>query len=132
MTTTQKLPHWDMGVFFPGLDSPEFVQAFTGFEQEINELTRWFDDQQIDEGASPALDGALVETVETSISRLNAVLEHLSTLFTYVSCFVDTNSLDTLAQARLSELQNSLTLLSQLLTRFTAWIGSLDVEGLIG
>src|SRR5712691_12757271 len=129
MTTTQKLPHWDMAVFFPGLESPEFAQAFSGFEQEISELARWFDERQIDEGSPPALSDELVQTAETAIHRLNALLKQVSTLYTYVACFVDVNSHNAVAQARLSELQNSFTQLSQLLTRFTAWIGSLDIEG---
>jgi len=53
------------------------------------------------------------------------------TLNTYISCFVTTNTLDTLAQARMSELQQASVVLAQLGTRFTAWIGSLDVETLI-
>jgi len=44
---------------------------------------------------------------------------------------VTTNTFDTLAQAKMSELQQSSVILSQLGTRFTAWIGSLDVEALI-
>src|SRR5260370_39532462 len=45
-------------------------------------------------------------------------------------CFVTTNSHDTVAQAKLSELQQAMLILSQLGTRLTAWIGSLDVEAL--
>jgi oligoendopeptidase F len=59
------------------------------------------------------------------------VLEATETLAVYIMCFVTTNSHDTLAQAKLSELQQSMLILSQLGTRLTAWIGSLNVESLI-
>ncbi|HEX6110147.1 MAG TPA: M3 family oligoendopeptidase, partial [Ktedonobacteraceae bacterium] len=61
----------------------------------------------------------------------NTVLESTETLGVYIMCFVTTNSYDTVAQAKLSELQQAILILSQLGIRFTAWIGSLDVEALI-
>jgi pepF/M3 family oligoendopeptidase len=59
------------------------------------------------------------------------VLEATATLSTYIMCFIATNTHDQLAQAKMSELQKSLVILRQLGTRFTAWIGSLDVDALI-
>jgi pepF/M3 family oligoendopeptidase len=49
----------------------------------------------------------------------------------YLDSSVTTDSRNTLAQARKSEFQQQLVTVSQLFTRFTAWIGSLDVEALI-
>src|SRR5579859_347280 len=131
MTTTRQLPHWDMTVVYPNLDSPAFNQAFSQAIQDINDLASLFDTHHIQEQPAPNVDDRDVQSAETIIARLNTILEQHTTLFTYINCFVDTNSHDTLAQARLSEFQNALTLLSQLLTRFTAWIGSLDVESII-
>ena len=132
MSTTKTLPHWDMTVVYPGMNSQEFEEGFTGVVHDINDLATLFDTHQIMKPASPpSLDSNTLQAFETIIERYNAVLESMTTLSVYITCFVTTNSHDTLAQAKLSELQQSGVILSQLKTRFTAWIGSLDVEALI-
>lgn len=131
MTTTQTLPHWDMTPVYPGLDSPEFAQDFATIVQDIQQLAALFDTYQIQEKQGLTIDDEVIQTFETIIAHLNATLERTKTLSVYISCFVTTNSHDNLAQARASELQRSLVILSQLSTRLTAWLGSLDVEALI-
>jgi pepF/M3 family oligoendopeptidase len=131
VTTTQALPHWDMSVIYPDLASPEFAQAFTATVQDIQNIALLFDKLSIAEQPPSEVDSTVVETFEIVVGRLNQLLEQTKTVSVYISCFVNTNSHDDLAQAKMSELQRSLVLLSQLGTRFTAWIGSLDVEELI-
>src|SRR2546421_2427687 len=131
MPTTQTLPHWDMTPVYPSLQSSEFEQGFAQGVQDINELAELFDLHFIMEQSPIAVDTTVVRTFEMITERYNSVLDSTRTLSTYISCFVTTNSQDDLAQAKMSELQLSLVRLSQLGTRFTAWIGSLDVEALI-
>ncbi|HKV02669.1 MAG TPA: M3 family oligoendopeptidase [Ktedonobacteraceae bacterium] len=132
MSFVKTLPHWDMTVVYPSMDSPEFAEGFSSVVHDINDLAKLFDTHQIMKQASPpSLDDQTVQAFETVIQRYNAVLEAKSTLSAYITCFVTTNSHDTLAQARLSELQQSGVVLAQLSARFIAWIGSLDVEALI-
>ncbi len=131
MTTTHALPHWDMTPVYPGLESPEFAQGFSHVVQDIADLAHLFDTHHIMEQPPTSTDDGVIHTFETVVERYNAVLDNIKTLGVYISCFVSTNSQDNLAQARLSELQQSQVLLSQLGTRFTAWIGSLDIDALI-
>ncbi len=132
MTTTQSLPQWNMSAVYPGLDSPEFAQGFAHVVQDIIQLAQLFDAQQIMQPSLPLdIDDAVIQTFETVISRYNAVLASTRTLSVYISCFVNTNSQDNLAQARQSELKRSQVQLSQLGIRFISWIGALDVEVLI-
>ncbi len=131
MTTTRSLPHWDMSDVYPGLQSPEFSQDFASVVQEIENLEQVFQKYQIGQQTQLTVDESLVQVFETVIERYNAVLERVRTLVVYINCFVATNSRDDIAQARLSEIQKHQVLLYQLSTRFTAWIGSLDVERLI-
>jgi pepF/M3 family oligoendopeptidase len=132
MSFVKTLPHWDMTVVYPSMDSPEFAEGFSSVVHDINDLAKLFDTHQIMKQASPpSLDDHTVQAFQTVIQRYNAVLEAKRTLSAYITCFVTTNSHDTLAQARLSELQQSGVVLAQLSARFTAWIGSLDVETLI-
>jgi oligoendopeptidase F len=132
MRTVKTPPRWDMSVVYPGVNSKEFEEGFSRVVQDINDLATLFDTHQIMKPDSPpSLNGNTLQALETIIQRYNAVLEAMTTLSVYITCFVTTNSHDTLAQAKLSELQQSGVILSQLNARFTAWIGSLDVEALI-
>jgi pepF/M3 family oligoendopeptidase len=129
--TNNALPHWDMTVVYPGLESAEFEQGFQAAIRSIDDLTALFDRDGIALRDPAPLDEATVAAAERAIERYNGVLKELITLNTYIRSFVTTNSRDERAQARLSELQQHFVRLSQLSTRFTAWIGALDVEGLI-
>jgi oligoendopeptidase F len=121
-----------MTVVYPSMDSQAFAEGFSSVVQHINDLAKLFDTHHIKKQTlSPPLDHDLIQSFDTVIERYNTVLEATRTLSVYITCFVTTNSHDTLAQARLSELQQSTVILSQLGTRFSAWIGSLDVEALI-
>jgi pepF/M3 family oligoendopeptidase len=121
-----------MTVIYPSMDSKEFANGFSNVVRDINNLAKLFDDQHImKQTNATALNLDSIQAFETVIERYNAVLESTETLSVYIMCFVTTNSHDTLAQAKLSELQQSMLILSQLGTRLTAWIGSFDVEALI-
>ena len=131
MTTVTNLPHWDMSVVFPSLESSEFQAGFDRVTRDISELAQLFDASHVEKQEHLALDDETIKNFESVLQRYNEALAEYRTLSAYISCFVTTNTLDTLAQARMSELQQASVTLSQLGTRFTAWIGSLDVEMLI-
>jgi pepF/M3 family oligoendopeptidase len=132
MSIVKTLPHWDMTPIYPGLDSQEFSDGFSKVVEDIKNLTKLFDDNHIMKlSTKPEVDQDMIQAFETVIAQYNTVLEATETLAVYIMCFVTTNSHDTVAQAKLSELQQSMLILSQLDTRLTAWIGSLDVEALI-
>ncbi len=131
MTTAQKLPHWDMSIIYPSLESPEFAQAFTGVVNTINDLGTLFDAHNIKEQTALTVDASVISTFETIVEHYNATADMVRTVGVYISCIVSTDSRNDLAQAKMSELRQALVLFSQLGTRFTAWIGSLDVEALI-
>ncbi|MDQ3704889.1 MAG: M3 family oligoendopeptidase [Chloroflexota bacterium] len=130
-TAETKLPHWDMTVVYPSLDSPEFEQGFSVLTGSIEELARLFDERKIEKSEPAPLDNETVSAFEAVVNRLNEVYKDTMTLGAYIRGFTTTNSRDNLAQAKLSELQNATVVLSKLSTRLTAWIGSLDVEELI-
>ncbi len=131
MSTTKTLPHWDMTVVYPGLDSPEFDQGFAHFAQQVAGLVQLFDAHGIQAQPAQELTDATIQTFEAVTTRLNDVLEETSTLSAYLGCFVSTNTQDTLAQARYSEFQQQAVKLSLLGTRYAAWIGSLNVPELL-
>src|ERR1051325_6262843 len=130
MTQTM-LPHWDMTVVYPGFESGEFEAGFLSSVRAIDDLTALFDQHGIMQRDVTPLNEATVLAADSAIAGYNAVLREVHTLWAYIRSFVSTDSRDERAQARLSELQQHIMRLSLLSTRLTAWIGSLDVEGLI-
>jgi pepF/M3 family oligoendopeptidase len=120
-----------MDVVYPGLESQQFQQAFAALVQAIADFGVLLDRLGIGSGAPPSLDDATVAAFEQVAARLNALLDQVETVGSYIASFITTNSRNTLAQARHSELLQHLVRLSQLDTRVTAWIGMLDVEALI-
>ena len=130
-TASSTLPHWDMSVVFPGLESPEFEAASKSAVQDIDELEELFDRHGIALREAAPLDDETVRAFDEVITRFNAVLETRLTLSAYINAFVATDSRDTVAQAKLSESQQQGVRLSKLGTRLTAWIGSLDVAALL-
>jgi pepF/M3 family oligoendopeptidase len=129
-TATPVLPHWDMSMVYPSLDAPEFARDFAAFLAEVDSTVALFDANRIDKREPAALDDGLVSAFEQVIDALNHLYDRAVTLRAYIFSFVATDSRDTLAQARLSEFQPAAVKLAQLGTRFTAWIGSLDVDAL--
>jgi len=120
-----------MTVVYPGVDSPEFRAGFDAVVRSIEELAQLFDEHDVEQQQAVDLTDATVRSFETVLERYNVVVEETSVLRSYLNGFISTNSRDTVAQAALSELQGHTVKLAQLETRFTAWIGSLDVEALI-
>jgi pepF/M3 family oligoendopeptidase len=127
-----------MTPIYPSLESSEFDQAFTGVVRQIDELGAFFDAEHIggaegtgEETQAPLADEQTTGKLERALDRLNATIQAYRTLSAYIGAFVTTNTRDALAQARYSELQRHSARLAQLTTRFTAWVGSLEVEALI-
>lgn len=131
MTTATALPRWDMTPVYPGLDSPEFAAAFAAVRDAVATLGAEFDAEGIDPQPQVVLDDATVARATHIIERVNAVFSAAHTLGAYIRSFIATDSRDTLAQARLSEMEQVSLAIANLQTRFTGWIGSLDVEDLI-
>ena len=127
MSNAGSLPHWDMSVVFPGLDSPEFARGFQDIEASTAELDDYV-------GGTLQLgvpESDLAPAVSALVERYNAVLAKVATMGAYITAFVTTNSRDTLAQARQSEFQQLTTRLYKIGTRIIAWTERLDIQTLI-
>jgi len=131
--TPNTLPRWDMQSVYPDLDSPEFEAGFQASLKAIEQLGALFDEHAILLHDIPlAINTNTIKACEIALEKLNTTGTQIHTLHAYISSFITTNSRNTTAQTRLSQLQQHLVRLSQLQTRFTAWIGSLeDIEALI-
>ena len=129
--TTNTLPRWDMSVVYPDLGSSEFEAGLADSLASIDGLVALFDLHGVERREPAPLDDTTVVAVEAVIERMNAVLQESATLGAYISSFVSTDSRDDRAQAVMSGYQQQGARLQKLGTRFTAWVGSLDIDGLI-
>jgi pepF/M3 family oligoendopeptidase len=120
-----------MSVVFPSLNSPEFDQGFADFTAQVANLIQLFDAHEVQAKPATPLTDATIAAFEKVTTRYNEVLEATTTLGVYLGCLVTTNTQDSLAAARYSEFQQQTAKLSLLGTRYAAWIGSLDVKGLV-
>jgi pepF/M3 family oligoendopeptidase len=130
-TAAPTLPRWDMTVVHSGLDSPAFERDLAETLQAMDVTVALFDRLGIDKRDPAPLDEATLAAFEEAAGALNALIERARTLYAYVYSFVSTDSRDNLAQARFSAFRQEAVKLTLLGTRFTAWVGGLDVEALI-
>ena len=129
--TATTLPRWDTDIVYPGLDSPAYLSDRAAVVTDLDALAALFDEHGVDRRGHAPLDITLAAAFDEVFAALNALLVRFSTLRTYIYCHTTTNSRDDLAQAALSGLLRDQARLSQLMTRLTAWIGSLNVDALV-
>lgn len=130
-TTQSTLPHWDMTVVYPGLESDAFERGYQDVIDGVDRLAQSFDRHRIGKLDDSAVHDETVRSFDEVTTELNTLLERAQTLGAYLSSFISTDSRNDLAQGRFSAFQAQAARLSQLGTRYTAWIGSLDIEALI-
>jgi pepF/M3 family oligoendopeptidase len=120
-----------MDVVYPGLESPEFHQAFAALVEAIGAFGALLDALGISAPDPETPITATVAAFEQLLPRLNAIYDQVETVGAYIFSFVTTDSRDTVAQAKRSELLQHLVRLGQFETRVIAWLGSLDVDTLL-
>src|SRR5688572_30403371 len=119
------LPHWDMTPYYPSLESDEFTAAVNTFKWDLDGLETLVAEKTAQIPSDPSAD------FDALLEAFIGVFEQLSLLDSYIYGFLAVNSRDEVAQARLSEMQLQSVRVSKAQTRFTAWLGHLDVERLI-
>jgi len=130
-SASETLPRWDLTTFYPGVDTPTFARALTALAADTADLAALFDAHGVGERAAAPLDDATVAAFDLIVARYNALLDAYETLDAYTYCLVAADSRDDAAQAARSRVEGQAVGVSQLGTRFTAWIGTLDVEALV-
>lgn len=116
-----------MTTIYPDLNSPEFISAVEEAKVRITELEESV--KSLEPGQS--VDRQVVDRYDALTNRLNDFLELGNTVRAFVSAYTSVDSRDEIANARESELRILFARASMISTRYTAWLGSLDIETLI-
>ena len=114
MTTVAALPHWDMTTVFPSLESKPFEEAFSAYLSEVDKAVALFQRLGIERLDTGRIDDETVRSVEEALTTLTRLSDEGMTLRAYIMSFVATDSRNTVAQARASELSMRSVVLSQL------------------
>ncbi len=131
-TASDNLPHWDMRVVFPGLDSPAFAQGFEQAIAKVDALQALFDAHEIgNPGVVIDFSQETVAVFESVLVQINDTMDLVHELVAYINSFISTDSRNDLAQSAMSRIQLQGVRLSKLGTRLTAWLGQLPAEELV-
>ena len=125
------LPRWDMTPIFPSLESPEFSQAFAAALSALSALSALFDRYSVRRRETETADAEFAAAYDAVTEPLNALLQKMRTLGAYIGCFTSVDARDNTAKSAESRLDMEYVRLSQLLTRYVAWVGSSDIETLM-
>ncbi|MCS7058907.1 MAG: M3 family oligoendopeptidase [Meiothermus sp.] len=122
--TTSELPTWDLDSLFPGLESEAFLRTWQQVEAQLAELRGFMETHRIGKEGTAKDRGTFLELVD----RLNAFGDTLGPLYAYLVMRVDSNSADSAARARLSELELVYLEFQKLRPRLQRWLAELDPE----
>ncbi len=129
------LPTWDVSAYFPRLESREFTTAEEQVGASIQRLVALFDRHDVRTGdkaldpANPDLD--TVAAFDEVVDELNRVSAELDLLDAFTYAFVSTDTTNAAAQAAMSRLMELSATMTDLFTRFDAWLAALGADALV-
>jgi pepF/M3 family oligoendopeptidase len=130
-TVPDALPHWDVAVFFPSLQSREVAVAHEGVVADLARLVALYDRHDVRGGEprSPSADD--LAAVDEVIADTNELLERTRLLGAYLFTFVATDATNDTAAGLRSRLQTELADLTKLTKRFEAWVARFGADALV-
>jgi oligoendopeptidase F len=136
------LPRWDLTDLYPALDAPEVAAAEAELADALAGLAALYDRHGVaagdplppatgnGDGQGDSGDGA-VAAFEAVLAATNDALERFARLEAFAYAHVSTASDDDRAQALVSRLAGREATVRTLRSRFDAWVGRQDVDGLV-
>ncbi len=123
--STKVLPRWDWNEVFPGLETPEFENAWQDLEKKLAKVQELCERHKIGNRAPTPEDRVAFPEV---IGSVNEFLRAYTPVRAFLQGLVDTESTNSRAQAKLSELQKLFLGFERLRPRFVAWLARLDPD----
>jgi pepF/M3 family oligoendopeptidase len=119
-----QFPHWDLTTIFPSMDSDEFVRAYEQLGAKIEDLEdhlKAIDASSEEDGSTDRI--KLQSVINGYLDRMNETLLLLSELDSYLYALVSTDSHNTSARRRMSEVEILGSQVRTLRSRFQSWLG---------
>ena len=102
--TLEKPTRWDVSNIFPGLESPEFQQAFTDLKVQIQDVTDYLNENLVSLPIDSKAD-TLNKNISTYLDKINDTVTLNGKIFSYLYSFISTDSYNKLAQKLVSEVE---------------------------
>ncbi len=121
---TVSAPRWDLSNVYPSLESSEFKAAVEDYKKKVAALEKFFKNKLSKTDAKTKAK-ELAPLVGKAIDQINDIQTLSATIVPFIYGYVTTDSRDKLAMKTMSEFEQASLPMSQLMTRFTAWLGKL-------
>lgn len=118
-------PRWDLTNVYPSLESNEFKAAVEEYKKQVSSLEKLFKNK-LSKANARTKASDLAPSVGKAIDQINRIQTLAATIEPFIQSFVTTDSRNKAAMKALSEFEQAKLPMSQLLTRFTAWLGAIS------
>ena len=118
-------PRWDLTNVYPSLESNEFKAAVEEYKKQVSSLEKLFKNKLSKTNARTKASD-LAPSVGKAIDQINRIQTLAATIEPFIQSYVTTDSRNKAAMKALSEFEQAKLPMSQLLTRFTAWLGAIS------
>jgi pepF/M3 family oligoendopeptidase len=119
------LPHWKLDNIYPAIESAKFKRAFKGLERDIDAFMKFMDQHNIakhDLGLGRPEE--VKEILRSLMERMEAIWRLDNTLGAYLHGFISTDSFNTQAMKKNSELEILSVRIHEISIRFRGWMDS--------
>ena len=118
-------PRWDLTNVYPSLESNEFKAAVEEYKKQVSSLEKLFKNK-LSKANARTKASDLAPSVGKAIDQINRIQTLAATIEPFIQSYVTTDSRNKAAMKALSEFEQAKLPMSQLLTRFTAWLGAIS------
>jgi pepF/M3 family oligoendopeptidase len=118
-------PHWDLSNVYPSLESDEFKAAVEDYQKQVASFEKFFK-SKLSKATAKTKAGDLAFLVGKAIDQINRIQTLTATIDPFIKSYTTTDSRNKTAMKALSEFEQAKLPMSQLLTRFTAWLGAIS------
>jgi oligoendopeptidase F len=122
---TISAPRWDLSNVYPSLESREFKAAVEDYKKQVAALEKFFKNK-LSKADTKTKVKDLAPLVGKAIDQINKIQTLSATIVPFIYSYVSTNSRDKVAMKTLSEFEQASLPMNQLMTRFKAWLGSVE------
>jgi pepF/M3 family oligoendopeptidase len=121
---TISAPRWDLSNVYPSLESKEFKAAVDDYKKQVAALEKFFKNKLRKTNAKTKAK-ELAPLAGNAIDQINKIQTISATIVPFIYSYVTTDSRDKVAMKTLSEFEQASLPMNQLMTQFTAWLGTL-------
>lgn len=117
---------WDLGNVYSGMESADFVRDWKKLVKLLNSIELYFKDNNIKKAEkAPAVTEKTAAVIGHAVEMLNTAISMYMTMESYIYSYYSTDSYNTLASKKISEIEQLSVKISNLDIIFKGYIGSL-------